>query len=462
MSEEKDEAFFTNFITDSYSVTVSDTTATITFQYQESTFDFTDGLSCLINESLITLSSSSGTGGNGTASFSITGANAKYFTQGYTQKYQLIYNFIPSDFFYYYWRNAIDSNNINLATTGNAFTAVDISSQNKSIILPPVNSKSGYIYRIKITNYASPNLLRISPYFSTFNGTTILTAGSAPYDSSIDGASSTIRLEGSNYSITLVSDGTNWSILSLYVSSLLSPSVATVSGTSSTEITPTQVLHHRSSSVFNVIIAPMVYTFIKYICILNQDSTSGTFNIFFPVGKKVDNITPSGSETIKVSLAIPASSLGTIIITYANNQYYILGYYRFGTGDNITNNTSSSAGTLLTKGISFSNSIPESGRVINYEIRSAELSSNYSIINIVKLNNDTSSVYTVTINKPRSQESSYFAITNTTTTTQLSIDLVNYRYSCIWLAKYYDSTYGTIILPVHYYLATANGGGITP
>jgi hypothetical protein len=38
-----------------------------------------------------------------------------------------------------------------------------------------------------------------------------------------------------------------------------------------------------------------------------------------------------------------------------------------------------------------------------------------SIINIIKLNNDTSTVNTITINKPSSQGSSYFAITNTTT-----------------------------------------------
>jgi len=295
------------------------------------------------------------------------------------------------------------------------------------------------------------------------NATNVI-AGTAPYDSSIDGALSTIRLEGSNYSIALVSDGTNWSILSLYVSSLLTPSVATASGTSATETTPTQVLHHRSSSVFNVIIAPMVYSFIKYVCILNQDTSSGTFNIFFPVGKKVDNITPSGSETIKVSLTITASNLGTIILTYANNQYYILGYYIFGSGDSITKNTTSSGATNINKGISFSNTLTTS--TVSYEIPAAELSSNSSIINILKINNDTSSVTTILINKPRNKASSYFAITNATTTKQLSIALTpgasNYRYTCIWLAKYYDSTYDTIILPVHYYLATTTGGGITP
>ena len=460
--EHKEEPVFTAFITDSYSVTVSVSTATITFQYQESTFDFTGGLSCLINESLITLSSSSGTGGNGTASFSITGANAKYFTQGFTQKYQLIYNFIPSDFFYYYWSQASDENNINLATSGNAFIAVGISDRNKSILLPPVASKPGYIYRIKITNYASPNLLRISPYFSTFNGTTSLTAGSAPYDSSIDGASSTIRLEGSNYSITLVSDGTNWSIISLYVSSLLTPAVASVSGSSSTESTPKQILYHSTASIYNIIIAAMNYSFIKNICILNKEESATNFYIYFPLRRSVDNITAGPGQRIRITLNIPANSLGTITLTYANSQYYILGYYIFGTGDNITNNTSSSAAPILTKGISFTTTIPDAGRIVNYEIPPAELSSNYSIINIVKLNNDTSSVDSVTINKPSSQGSSYFAITNTTTIKQLSIGLVNYRYSCIWLAKYYDSTYDTIILPVHYYLATANGGGITP
>ena len=92
----------------------------------------------------------------------------------------------------------------------------------------------------------------------------------------------------------------------------------------------------------------------------------------------------------------------------------------------------------------------------------AVLNANYSIINIIKLNNDTSYVNIITINKPRSQNNSYFAIANATNIKQLSISLTSNRYTCIWLAKYYDSTYGTIILPVHYYLATASGGGISP
>lgn len=458
------EGSFTAFVSDTYSVTVSGTTATITFLYQESTFDFSGGVGCFINGNIATVSSSSGTGGTGTATLSILGDNAKFFTQGYTQQYQLTYNFIPSDYFTYNWTQATNSTNINLATSGNGFTAVDISTGNRSILLPPVASKPGYIYRIKIIGYASPNLLRISPYFTGFDNITGLKSGGANYDSSIDGALSTIRLEGSNFSIALVSDGTNWSIISLYVSSLLTPSVATVSETSSTETTPTQILYYKSSSVFDLIIAPMVYSFIKYVCILNQDTSSRTFNIFFPVGKKVDNITPSGSETIKVSLTIPASSLGTITLTYANNQYYILGYYIFGTGDNITNNTTSAGATNLSKVINFSNTLTTS--TVSYEIPAAELNANYSIINIVKLNNNTSSVSTVRINKPRNKASSYFAITNATTTKQLSISLTpgasNYRYTCIWLAKYYDSTYDTIILPVHYYLATTTGGGITP
>jgi len=452
------EGSFTGFVGDSYSVTLFEGTVNITFQYTDTTFDFTGGVSCFINGLIATVSSSSGTGGNGTASLSILGDNAKFFTQGYTQVYQLSYNFIPSDTFTYNWTQRIDGNNINLATTGNAFTAVDISSQNKSILLPPVASKPGYIYRFKITNYASPNLLRISPYFTGFDNTTGLKTGAANYDSSIDGALSTIRLEGQNYSIALVSDGTNWSIITLYVSSLLTPSRSSVSGSSATETTPTQILYYRSSSVANIILAPMAYSFIKYVSILNQASSSGTFNIFFPLGKKVDNITASVIQTVKVPLTIPANSLGTIVLTYANSQYYILGYYIFGNSDNITNNTSAVNGNRLTKGINFSNT----NSIGTFEVISAISSTNYSIISILKLNNDPASFSSITINRPRDQSSSYFAITNSTTTKQLSISLTNKRYTCMWLATYYDSTYGTIILPVHYYLATSAGGGISP
>jgi len=454
---------FIGFVTDgTFTVAVFEGTVTITFQYLQTDYDLTSEITCTINGLSASISSSSGREGNGTASMSMLGDNAKFFTQGYTQVYQLSYVFggttFLSDTFTYYWTQRIDGNNLNLANNANAFTAVDISAQNKSILLPPVDSKPGYIYRFKITNYAFPNLLRISPYFTGFDNTTGLKTGAANYDSRIDGASSTIRLEGQNYSIALVSDGTNWSIISLYVSSLLTPSRSSVSGSSATETTPTQILYYRSSSVANIILAPMAYSFIKYVSILNQASSSETFNIFFPLGKKVDNITASVIQTVKVPLTIPANSLGTIVLTYANSQYYILGYYIFGNSDNITNNTSAVNGNRLTKGINFSNT----NSIGTFEVISAISTTNYSIISILKLNNDPASFSSITINRPRNQSSSYFAITNSTTTKQLSISLTNKRYTCMWLATYYDSTYGTIILPVHYYLATSAGGGISP
>jgi hypothetical protein len=458
---------FTEFVADTLSVAYDKLTETITitFQYLESAYIFSTGMSCTINGLPVTITSGAGTGGTGTVTFSrLNTNNLKFFTQGYTQVYQLTYTFESTPYtsgtITYYWRQSINATNLNLATSGNGFTAVDISTGNRSILLPSVTSKPGYIYRIKIIGYASPYLLRISPYLTGFNNTTDLVFGIAPYDSSIDGVLSTIRLEGANFSIALVSDGTNWSILSLYISSILSPEVGTVSGTASTESIPKQILYHSTASIYNIIIAPMTYSFIKYISILNSETSTTSFYIYFPVGKKIDTVTPGESETLRITLNIPASSSASVILTYANNQYYILGYYIFGTGDNITNNTSSSNGTILTNGINFSNTQVSS--TVSLEMSAAVLNANYSIINIIKLNNDTSTVNTITINKPRIQNNSYFTIANATNIKQLSISLTSNRYTCIWLAKYYNSTYGTIILPVHYYLATASGGGISP
>jgi hypothetical protein len=459
------ESAFLQFTPDTVSVTYNSGTneVTITFQYTESGYTFFSGVLCTINGISVTVFSSTGLDGNGTVVIRVTTTtNQQFFTQGLTQVYQLSYTYDSTVFYStsvtYYWRNVIDSNNINLAITGKAFSAIDISAQTKSILLPPVASKPGYIYRFKITNYASPFLLRISPYFSTFDGTTSLTAGTAPYDSSIDGALSTIRLQGQNYSIALVSDGTNWSIITLYVSSLLTPAVASVSGSSSTESTPTQILYHSTESIYNIIIAAMNYSFIKNICILNKEASATNFYIYFPPRKSVDNIAAGPGQRLRITLNIPANSLGTITLTYANSQYYILGYYIFGAGDNITNNTSAIEGNILTKVINFSNT----NSVGTFELIPAISSTNYSIISILKLNNDPSSFASVTINQPRDQSSSYFAIANATNIKQLSISLTSNRYTCIWLAKYYNSTYGTIILPVHYYLATASGGGISP
>lgn len=455
---------FTGFTEGTVTVAYNNSTniITVSFSYTDSSFDFTTGLSCTINTLPVTITSGTGTGGNGTLTFSTTNTNnVTFFTQGYQQAYQLAYTGgFTSDVVPYYWKNAINSSNINLATSGNAFTAVDITSGVKSILLPPVASKPGYIYRFKIIGYASPYLLRISPYFSGFDNTTNLVFGGISYDSRIDGALSTIRLEGANYSIALVSDGINWSIITLYVSSILTPAVATVSTTSVTETTPKQVLFHGTPGVRTINIAPMRYSFIKYISIVNYEIFTDDFYIFFPAGKKVDDVTPGGSQTLAITLTIPVASSASIILTYANNQYYILGYYIFGTGDNITNNSSSTIGDLLSYNLTFSNNL--SNATLNYELQPTIATTNYSIINIVKLNNDTSTVNTVTFNRPNSQSSSYFAITTGTNIQQLSISLSTKRYTCIWFAKYYNSSYGTIIIPVYYYLASAEGGGITP
>ena len=56
------EGSFTGFVGDSYSVTLFEGTVNITFQYTDTTFDFTGGVSCFINGLIATVSSSSGTG----------------------------------------------------------------------------------------------------------------------------------------------------------------------------------------------------------------------------------------------------------------------------------------------------------------------------------------------------------------------------------------------------------------
>ena len=448
-----------SYSTDDFSITIS-------FKYTETGFSFSSGILCTINGESATVYSTSGTGGNATATIRQIDNTALYnkiFTQGYKQVYRLTYNSVTpiySSTSTYYYSAALDSNNISLETNGNQLTTVNISTRNKSILLPPIASKPGYIYRVKITGYASPNLLRISPYLTGFTNSNELIAGTPPYDSMIDGASSTIRLDGQNYSISIVSDGSNWSIINLYVSSLLTPAVSTVSGSSLTESTPTQILFHSTANILNVIIAPMNYSFIKYISIVNKQISSATFYIYFPLGKSVDNVTSGGSERLAITLSIPVNSIASIILTYANSQYYILGYYIFGLGDNITNNTSSTSGALLSQNLNFSNT--SSNATINYELPPTITSTNYSIVNILKINNDTSTVNTVTINIPSSQTSSYFTVTTGTSIKQLSISVTSNRYTCIWLAKYYNSTYGTIIIPVYYYLATSAGGGITP
>ena len=97
----------------------------------------------------------------------------------------------------------------------------------------------------------------------------------------------------------------------LYVSSLLTPAVSTVSGSSLTESTPTQILFHSTANILNVIIAPMNYSFIKYISIVNKQISSATFYIYFPLGKSVDNVTSGGSERLAITLSIPVNSIAS-------------------------------------------------------------------------------------------------------------------------------------------------------
>jgi hypothetical protein len=135
------EAAFTGFVPDTLAITYNSgaNTVTITFQYTESGYTFFSGIICTINNMPIIVYSSTGLDGNGVVVIEVaSNTSQKFFTQGFQQTYQLSYIYqgttYNSETKTYYWTNAIDSNNINLAITGNAFTAIDISPQTKSIL----------------------------------------------------------------------------------------------------------------------------------------------------------------------------------------------------------------------------------------------------------------------------------------------------------------------------------------
>ena len=235
-----------------------------------------------------------------------------------TQTSTLIkYLFIPSS-----------SNNIQMS--GNkikSFTAVDISSGNKSIILPPITTHTP-IMHFKITAVNSPYIFQMIPYF-TVNANYTFYDTFPSFDSTIDGSTLQLYLNTVNHTVSLASDGTNWTVLNRY--SYVVPinehqNLPQSILTESSEINAVQYTYiNPQSSYNNMLVHPMTSSYLKYIFLKNSHTIEVTFNLYFPSGKGVDNSDVSNIVNYNaITITLPSTKVAGLIITYVNNRYYII------------------------------------------------------------------------------------------------------------------------------------------
>ena len=212
-------------------------------------------------------------------------------------------------------------------------TVADISSKNKSVILPPVTTRTPVMH-FKVTSVTVPYIFQIIPYFTL---PTIYTLYDTfpTFDSMIDVISQQqLYLDGLNRAISLVSDGTNWTVVNNYSDTL------TVTTTVGEFTLPPPFLSESSEKVAvqyeytgsdnpqenlnNMILYAMTSSYLKYIFLKNSSGSSLNFTLYFPRGAAVDHNNGSDLEYNTVTLTIPTTRAAGLIITFLNGRYYII------------------------------------------------------------------------------------------------------------------------------------------
>lgn len=224
----------------------------------------------------------------------------------------------------------------NIQMSGNKIkmvTVADISSKNKSVILPPVTTRTPVMH-FKVTSVTVPYIFQIIPYFTL---PTIYTLYDTfpTFDSMIDVISQQqLYLDGLNRAISLVSDGTNWTVVNNYSDTL------TVTTTVGEFTLPPPFLSESSEKVAvqyeytgsdnpqenlnNMILYAMTSSYLKYIFLKNSSGSSLNFTLYFPRGAAVDHNNGSDLEYNTVTLTIPTTRAAGLIITFLNGRYYII------------------------------------------------------------------------------------------------------------------------------------------
>jgi hypothetical protein len=272
-------------------------------------------------------------GGVGFADFSRVGAvTAALFLQASTQTHFIRYqdneigpfntSTITTKF------TVSDSNNIIIQ---NPVTIVTISAY-KSIILPPVATKKGILYHFKILTATAPYTFRIVPYFSVSPPIPpLLTSlySSLTFDSVIEGVAGPVTMSSTRNTLTLISDGTSWSILNRYtdtltIGALTSAPTNTLSETTETKSFQYTYVNSEGDYYSKILLASSTSSYLKYIFITNADSSSLEFTIYLPISKAFETSPAISSRYALFTFTIPAGKVAGFILTYVNDTYYII------------------------------------------------------------------------------------------------------------------------------------------
>lgn len=233
----------------------------------------------------------------------------------------------------YYNVVGIDANNILLRDNLKEITLVDISSRNKSVILPHTMACKGIILHFKIIASTAPNKFTISPYMDQYpDGPRFSSFSSSPveFTGDIDGVNGPRGFTVLNYVISIVSDGYSWTILNIYdgavsITPLYSLPLRIIS--ESSETAAVQYSYINESSYTNILLSPMTYSYLKYIFLRNSSDGTITFTLYFPYNIAVENTSsPDTYNTLSVTLPSNRTikhSFG-IILAYLNGSYYII------------------------------------------------------------------------------------------------------------------------------------------
>ena len=222
-----------------------------------------------------------------------------------------------------------DSNNI---TITNPVTIITINN-NKSIILPPVGSRKGILYHFKILTATNPYTLKIFPYLVVSPPIppllTKLYTTSLTYDSVIEGVAGPLTMSSTRNTLTLISDGTSWSILNRYtdtltIGALTGAPTNTLSETTETKSFQYTYVNSEGDYYSKILLASSTSSYLKYIFITNADSSPLEFTIYLPISKAFETLPAISSRYTYFTFTIPAGKVAGIILTYLNNTYYII------------------------------------------------------------------------------------------------------------------------------------------
>jgi len=355
----------------------------------------------------------------------------------------------------------------NIVMTGNnikSITTVDISSESKSVILPPITNLGGRgaILHFKVTDRTPPYIVQIMPYFSGEVPAVYTLYETLPtFDSTIDFntdpdpavTSPIFKLDTTNSVISLISNGSSdWKFLNYYTDSLsiAVQNSATPLPESRVEITSQNVILYYTDSIETICIFPSIesYYLIRYLTILNSTGSTKTYTIYFSQYESVDGVSSSGTGWCYTSLSVSATSIQSILFVRTPSGYLILGTTAYSGVAVDATTRDETAYTLLSKNISFS---PQEAAIadVNYMVPAEPtLTTGTSKLCILKGRRNSATINTNIYTPSGSSSKIIFNGSNNTRIT------FNQTYSsALWLSVFYtDNT--TNILPVNFYTAT--------